>query len=88
MPVQQTHGQTHGYVLTVVPAPENAVFPSMFPPPKGLHIAVSLLGCGLRQRRGEEALHRVEWLGALVCSAQDKGALESCEEYGGIVLCG
>ena len=46
------------------------------------------VGCGLRQRRGEEALHRVEWLGALVCSAQDKGALESCEEYGGIVLCG
>src|SRR3954449_8176234 len=45
------------------------------------------LGCGLRQRRGEEALHRVEWLGALVCSAQDEGALESCEQYGGIVLC-
>ena len=36
----------------------------------------------------EEALHRVEWLGALVCSAQDKGALESREEYGGVVLCG
>jgi hypothetical protein len=24
----------------------------------------------------------------LVGSAQDKGALESCEEYGGVVLCG
>jgi hypothetical protein len=46
------------------------------------------VGCGLRQRRAEEALHGVEWLGALVCSAQDQGALESCEEYGGIVLCG
>jgi uncharacterized Fe-S cluster protein YjdI len=43
---------------------------------------------GLRQRRGDEALHRVEWLGASVCSAQDEGALESCEEYGGIVLRG
>ena len=42
----------------------------------------------MRQRRGEEALHRVEWLGALACAAQDKGALEGCEEYGGIVLCG
>jgi hypothetical protein len=46
------------------------------------------VGRGLRQRRGEEALHRVEWLDALVCSTQDKGALESREEYGGIVLCG
>jgi hypothetical protein len=46
------------------------------------------VGCELRQRRGEEALHRVEWLDALVCSAQDEGALESCEQYGGIVLCG
>jgi hypothetical protein len=46
------------------------------------------VGCGLHQRGGEEALHRVEWLGALVGSAQDKGALESCEEYGGVVLCG
>jgi hypothetical protein len=46
------------------------------------------VGCGLRQRRGEEALHRVERLRALVCSAQDQGAFESCEEYGGIVLCG
>ena len=45
------------------------------------------VGCGLRQRRGEEALHRVEWLGVLVCSAQDEGALESCKEYGGVVLC-
>jgi hypothetical protein len=27
-------GQTHGHALTVVPASENAVFPSMFPPPK------------------------------------------------------
>jgi hypothetical protein len=42
MPVQQTRGQTRGHPLTVVPAPENAVFPSMFPPPKGLQIAVSL----------------------------------------------
>ena len=46
------------------------------------------VGRGLRQRRGEEALHCVEWLGALVCSTQDKGALESREDYGGIVLCG
>jgi len=46
------------------------------------------VGRGLRQRRGEEALHRVEWLDALVCSTQNKGALESREEYGGIVLCG
>ena len=46
------------------------------------------VGCELRQRRGEEALHRVEWLGALVCPAQDEGALERCEQYGGIVLCG
>ena len=42
MPVQQTRGQTHGHALAVVPAPENGVFPSMFPPPNGLQIAVSL----------------------------------------------
>jgi hypothetical protein len=46
------------------------------------------VGPALGQPPGEEALHRVEWLGALVCSAQDKGALECREEYGGIVLCG
>ena len=46
------------------------------------------VGCGVRQRCGDEALHGVEWLGALVCSAQDEGAFESCEEYGGIVLSG
>jgi hypothetical protein len=46
------------------------------------------VGCELRQRRGEEALHRVQWRGALVCPAQDEGALERCEQYGGIVLCG
>jgi hypothetical protein len=40
------------------------------------------------QRPGEEAAHRVEWLGALTCSAQDQSALESCEEHGGIVLRG
>jgi hypothetical protein len=33
------------------------------------------VGRGLRQRRGEEALDGVEWLGALARSAQDKGAL-------------
>ena len=46
------------------------------------------VGSGLRQRRREGALHRVESLGALVCSARDEGALESCEEHAGVVLCG
>ena len=38
--------------------------------------------CGLAALRRDvlKNAHRVEWLGALVCSAQDKGALESCEE--------
>ena len=38
--------------------------------------AIGGVGGGRRQRRGEEALHRVEWLGALVRSAQDEGALD------------
>src|ERR1700750_615268 len=42
------------------------------------------VGCCPRQRCGEKPLDRVEWLGALACSAQDQRALESGEEDRGI----
>jgi hypothetical protein len=47
-----------------------------------------LLGRCLRKRRGEEALHLVERLSALLCSAQDESAFHRCKEDGGIVVRG